>query len=215
MQYKNIEIKWLGHSGFLIKHNGINVYIDPFKISDTESKADLILITHGHYDHCSVEDLKKIIRRETRVIGPADILSQIRQIEEVNFKIAEPENVLDFEDIRINCTSAYNIDKHYHSRDESWMGYIIDFNGTKIYHAGDSDLIPEMEEIKCDVALLPVSGKFVMNSEEAVEAAEIIMPDLAIPIHFNSIIGTIGDAESFVALCKKKGINAMMMEKEI
>jgi L-ascorbate metabolism protein UlaG (beta-lactamase superfamily) len=216
MIYKNIELKWLGHSGFLIKFSGINVFIDPFKLSDNiNEKADLILITHSHYDHCSVEDIKKIIKQETVIIGPADILSQTRQIGDVNFKISGPEKNLDFKEIKIYCVPAYNTNKPYHSKDESWVGYIIDFLGTTVYHPGDSDVIPEMNNIRVNAAMFPVSGKFAMDYHEAAIAAEIIHPDLAIPMHWGTIIGTIDDAENFVKLCKGKGINAMVMEKEI
>ncbi len=215
MQYKNIDIKWLGHSGFLIKASGINVFIDPFKISDNiGEKADLILITHSHYDHCSVEDLKKIIKRGTMVVGPADILSQTRQIEDVNFKITEPGKSFDFKGIKIECVPAYNTNKPYHPKDESWVGYIIDFSGTTVYHPGDSDVIPEMNNIRVNAAMFPVSGKFAMDYHEAATAVEIIHPDLAIPMHWGTIIGTISDAENFVRLCKEKGINAVVMEKE-
>jgi len=213
MQYKNIEIKWLGHSGFLIQHDKINIFIDPFKIGNISEKADLILITHSHYDHCSVEDIKKIIKKETIVIGPADILSQTRQVGDVNFKIAEPGKSLDFKEIKINSVPAYNTNKPYHSKEEAWLGYIIDFSGTTVYHAGDSDIIPEMNNIKVNIALLPISGKFVMDYHEAAIAANIIKPDLTIPMHYDSIIGTINDAEQFVQLCKQKNINAIILEK--
>lgn len=213
MQYKNIEIKWLGHSGFLIQHDKINIFIDPFKIGNISEKADLILITHSHYDNCSVEDIKKIIKKETIVIGPADILSQTRQVGDVNFKIAEPGKSLDFKEIKINSVPAYNTNKPYHSKEEAWLGYIIDFSGTTVYHAGDSDIIPEMNNIKVNIALLPISGKFVMDYHEAAIAANIIKPDLTIPMHYDSIIGTINDAEQFVQLCKQKNINAIILEK--
>ena len=213
MQYKNIEIKWLWHSGFLIQHDKINIFIDPFKIGNISEKADLILITHSHYDHCSVEDIKKIIKKETIVIGPADILSQTRQVGDVNFKIAEPGKSLDFKEIKINSVPAYNTNKPYHSKEEAWLGYIIDFSGTTVYHAGDSDIIPEMNNIKVNIALLPISGKFVMDYHEAAIAANIIKPDLTIPMHYDSIIGTINDAEQFVQLCKQKNINAIILEK--
>ena len=212
MKYKNIEIKWLGHSGFLLKGNGQNIYIDPFKLNSYE-KADIILITHGHYDHFSVEDLRKIIKPGAKFIGPADILSQTRPIGAVNFEIAEPGKKIDYNGINIDCVHAYNINKSFHKKEEAWVGYIIKINGVRVYHAGDSDLIPEMKNIKADVALLPVSGKYVMTSEEASRAAEIIKPELAVPMHWGSVIGEKSDADNFVKLCKEKGINAMVLEK--
>jgi L-ascorbate metabolism protein UlaG (beta-lactamase superfamily) len=217
MQYKNIEIKWGGHSGFLIKHNGMNIFIDPFKLNEESSmfKADLILITHGHWDHFSVEDIKRIIKNDTKFIGPSEILSQTRQVKDgIDFEIAEPENKINFNEIIIEVVNAYNVNKPFHSKGDG-VGYVIDFSGVKVYHAGDTDVIPEMNNIKTDIALLPVSGKFTMTSDEAAKAAEIIHPDLAIPIHLGSHIGEKTDAERFVKLCKEKGINAKLIEKEI
>lgn len=214
MKYKNIEILWGGHSGFLIK-NGLNIYIDPYKLSSFDNKADIILITHGHYDHFSIEDLRKIIKPKTKFIGPADILSQTRQVGNLDFEIAEPGKKIELNGINVNCIKAYNINKNFHPKSEFWVGYIVDINGTKIYHAGDSDLIPEMNNIKADVALLPVSGKYVMDYHEAAKAADLIKPDLAIPMHWGSIIGDKNDADNFVKLCSEKGINAKILIKEI
>ncbi len=239
MEYKNLNIKWLGNSGFLIKHNGMNIYIDPIKLANFDNKADIVLITHGHYDHCSIEDIRKIIKHGTKIIGPAEVLSQTRQIKNsikafedgIDFEFAEAGKVLDFNGIKINCVHAYNINKPFHSKGDC-VGYVIDFPekssnfsgssnqgfadiGTIIYHAGDTDLISELQRIKADIALLPVSGKFTMTSDEAAKAAEIIKPDLAIPMHFGTIIGTKQDAERFVSLCNGKGIRALVMEKEI
>jgi len=215
MQYKNIEIKWLGHSGILILWNNMNIYIDPTKLTNFDKKADLILITHGHWDHFSVEDIKKIISSSTKIIGPSEVLSQSRQVKDgIDFEVCEPKKSFELSDLKINCVEAYNINKPFHSKGDS-VGYILSLAGTTVYHAADTDIIPEMQEIKCDIALLPISGKFVMTAPEAAKAAEIIHADLTIPIHWGNHIGTREDAEEFVRLCKQKGINALIMEKEI
>ena len=215
MQYKNLNIKWLGNSGFLIQFDSMNIYIDPIKLTNFNEKADLVLITHGHHDHFSVEDIKKILKNNTKMIGPPEILSQSRQVKDgIDFKIAEVGKNLNFNEMVISPVHAYNINKPFHSKGDG-VGYILDIDGTTIYHAGDSDIIPEMKEIKCDIALLPVSGKFTMTAEEAARAAEIIHSDLAIPMHYGTLIGTKEDAERFVSLCDGKGIKAMVMEKEI
>ena len=128
---------------------------------------------------------------------------------------------LDLGEIKISILPAYNIDKHFHPQDEGWVGYLVKMNGVIVYHAGDTDLIPEMQKLtghgQADrkfIALLPVGGRFTMTSEEAAEAAKLIKPDLAIPMHYGSIVGTEEDAEEFVEFCKEENINAKILEKE-
>ncbi|VVB78312.1 Beta-lactamase superfamily domain protein [uncultured archaeon] len=215
MRYKNIDLKWGGHSGFLIQFNSMNIYIDPLKLTNSNNKADLILISHGHWDHCSVQDIKNIIKAETKIIGPSEVLSQTRQVKDgIDFEVAEPGKSFEFNGININCVDAYNVNKPFHSKGDS-VGFILDFSGTTIYHAADTDIIPEMNSIRVDVALLPISGKFTMDFHEAARAASIINPDLAIPMHWGASIGTLTDAQNFVKLCKEKGISASILEKEI
>lgn len=211
MKYKDVEINWLGHSGFKIKKEFV-VYIDPFQINSNE-KADMILISHSHYDHCSIEDLKKIVKSTTIILGPPDILSNIRQLNDLRFEIFEPGKEFNFENINVKAVFAYNINKQFHPKDERWMGFVVDVNGIKIYHTGDSDFIPEMKNIKCDVALIPISGKFVMDVNEAVNAVLTIKPELVIPMHYGSIIGDKNQALEFVTKCKENKINAVILEK--
>jgi L-ascorbate metabolism protein UlaG (beta-lactamase superfamily) len=211
MNYKGIEIKWLGHAGFLIKNDKV-IYIDPFNIN-CEEKADLILITHSHYDHCSIEDLKKITKPESVILGPADIQSKIGQIGEgVNFRIMEPGRVEEL-GIKISAVPAYNLGKVFHPKENNWMGYIVEIGGSRIYHAGDTDKIPDMNGIKADICFFPIGGKFTMNADEATEAAEIIRPELVIPMHFGEIIGSEEDAKRFVEKCKKININAFILDR--
>lgn len=218
MKIDNIEIKWLGHSGFLIKNSKV-IYIDPYNIKDNSEKADLILITHSHYDHCSVADLKKIIKEGTKIIITADCQSKITRFDiPIEMQIVEPEQELVYNGIRISTLSAYNNDKPFHSKNEFWVGYLIKMNDLLIYHAGDTDVIPEMKKLtgynKKMIALLPVGGRFTMTAEEAVEAAKIIKPFLAIPMHYGSIVGTEEDAKEFKELCNEDGIRVEILEKE-
>jgi L-ascorbate metabolism protein UlaG (beta-lactamase superfamily) len=134
--------------------------------------------------------------------------------------VVEIGQEVDLGSIKISVLPAYNIDKHFHPQDEGWVGYLIKINGVLIYHAGDTDVIPEMQKLtgynqsdKEFVALLPIGGRFTMSVEEAVEAAKIIKPTLAVPMHYASIIGSEVDAEEFVELCKEEGINAQILEK--
>jgi L-ascorbate metabolism protein UlaG (beta-lactamase superfamily) len=220
MNIKGVEIRWLGHSGFLIR-NSKTIYIDPYNIKETDEKADIILLTHSHYDHCSVADIEKVVQAGTKIIAPADCQSKITRFEvPIEMEVIEVGRELDLGSIKIGALPAYNVDKHFHPKDEGWVGYLIKMNGVLIYHAGDTDVIPEMQKLtgynqpgKEFVALLPIGGRFTMSVEEAVEAAKIIKPTLAVPMHYASIIGNESDAQEFVELCKEEGINAQIIEK--
>ncbi len=222
MKIDGVELRWLGHAGFLIK-NSSNIYIDPYNIPDASEKADYILITHSHHDHCSFADINKIAKDGTKIICTADCQSMINKLRDVQIKmeIAEPNQEFDFGNLRISTVPAYNTDKSFHPKDEAWVGYIVKINGAIIYHAGDTDKIEEMQKLtgynqadKKLIALLPVGGKYTMNSEEAAEAAKTIKPFLAIPMHYGSIVGTKEDAEEFVKECAEAKISAEILEKE-
>ena len=221
MKINGIELRWLGHDGFLIK-NSKAIYIDPFNIKDGLEKADLILITHSHYDHCSLADMEKVVQEGTKVVCPADCQSTIAKFNvPIKIELIEPGQELDLGEVKVAAIPAYNIDKNFHPKEESWVGYVIKMNDCIIYHAGDTDLIPEMQKLtgykqqgKEFVALLPVGGRYTMTAEEAAEAANIIKPTLAIPMHWGNVIGTEEDAKEFVELCKEKGIGAEILEKE-
>lgn len=219
MKFKGIEIKWLGHDGFLIISSGKNIYIDPFEIKNNLPRADLILITHNHIDHCSLEDLSKIIRVGTKILLTPQCLSRVAKLgSSLDLEVVNVGDVKTFEDIKIKCVPAYNIGKEFHPKEEGYIGGIFDFGNIQIYHAGDTDLIPEMKTFNSQkkdfIALLPVSGKYVMNSEEAFNAAKIIHPTLAIPMHYGAIIGSISDAKNFKELCSTAGINIQILEKD-
>ncbi len=221
MNIGDIELRWLGHSGFFVK-NSKTIYIDPFNIKDGSEAADIILITHSHYDHCSFADIAKVAKEGTKIIVPPDCQSKITKLNaKVKLEIIEPGQEIDYGKTKILAVPAYNIDKHFHPKDEQWVGYVIKMDDVIIYHSGDTDVIPEMQKLtgykqpgKEFVALLPVGGRFTMSAEEAVEAAKIIKPTLAIPIHWGSMIGTEVDAKEFVDLCTESGINAKILEKE-
>jgi L-ascorbate metabolism protein UlaG (beta-lactamase superfamily) len=221
MNIGGVELKWLGHAGFLIK-NHKTIYIDPFKIKENSEKADIILITHSHYDHCSFADIKGIIKEGTKIVLTADSQSKITRAEiPVDIQIIAPNQELTFGEIKISAVPAYNIDKPFHPKEEEWVGYVIKMKDILIYHAGDTDFIPEMQKLtghkqpdKQFIALLPIGGRFTMSVDEAVEAAKLIKPALAIPMHYGGIIGSKEDAEEFVKQCKEEGINAVLLEKE-
>ncbi len=220
MQIKGTSVDWLGHSGFLIK-NSKTIYIDPYQIKEGHEKADIILITHSHYDHCSVADMQKIVKEGTKIVMTADCQSKITRFDvPIEMIIVETGQELDLNGIRITTIPAYNIDKHFHTKDEGWVGFMIRMGDVLIYYAGDTDLIPEMQKLtgysgsdKTFIALLPVGGRFVMTAEEASEAAKLIKPSLAIPMHYGTISGTLKDAEEFCELCSEHGIKTKILEK--
>lgn len=221
MKIGEIELKWLGHSGFLVRNHKV-IYIDPYNLKENSEKADLILLTHSHYDHCSIADIKNITKEGTKIVLTADSQSKITRLETpIDIHIVEPNQELTFGELKIATIPSYNLDKTFHAQGEGWVGYLIKMNDILIYHAGDCDLIPEMQRLtgykqpdKKFIALLPIGGKFTMNVEEAAEAAKLIKPSLAIPIHYGSIIGNKEDAEEFASLCKKEGIEVAILEKE-
>ncbi len=221
MKIGEVEIKWLGHAGFLIKNSKV-IYVDPYNIRDGSEKADLILITHSHYDHCSVADIQKIVKEDTKIILTADSQSKITRFDvPIKIEIIETGQEIDLHDVKISAVPAYNTDKHFHPKDEAWIGYLIKMNNVIIYHAGDTDVIPEMQKLtgyKQEgtefVALLPVGGRYTMTAEEAAEAAKIIKPNIAVPMHYGSIAGSEDDAKEFVELCEEVGIKAKILEKE-
>ncbi len=225
MIYRSIDIKWLGHSGFKIKNSQQKIiYIDPFKLSDEidYESADFIFITHSHYDHCSIEDIRKIARQGTIIIAPADVSSKLRHIEaQVEIKIADPTTKMDFEELGIKfwCLPAYNIEKPFHDKAEDWVGYILDFSGVLVYHAGDTDIIPEMKSLSTaniDLALLPIGGTYTMNAGEAAKAASAIKPKIAIPMHYGKIekTGDRNEATLFQKHCSVEGIEVKILEVE-
>lgn len=190
------NIHWLGHDAFRIEDQGKQIYIDPWKIPANAPKADYILVTHNHYDHFAPDDIARLSQATTKVISPADVAKEIKQ----NSMAMKPGEELTIDGLKIMAIPAYNIGKQFHPKDKNWLGFIITLSdGTTIYHAGDSDFIPEMKSLKADVALLPVSGTYVMTANEAIEAANTFKPKVVIPMHYGEIVGSENDARKFKA----------------
>jgi L-ascorbate metabolism protein UlaG (beta-lactamase superfamily) len=188
------SIHWLGHDTFKITGKTL-IYTDPFEIKTAHNsdKADLILITHEHRDHCSPLDIQKIIAPDTIIVATADCAKKL----ELPVTTVKPGDKLTIKGIDIEVVRAYNTNKKFHPRTNDWVGYIFTVEGQRIYLAGDTDHIDEMKDYRCDIALIPVSGTYVMTAAEAVKATLDINPKLAIPMHYGSIVGEPEDAEIY------------------
>lgn len=196
---KGIEV--LCHSSIKINKEKV-IYIDPYKIKDEAKDADLIFITHGHYDHYSEEDIDKIKKMDTIIVAPKDLLEKLLEygFEESCILCVEPDKKYKIDGISFETVPAYNINKQFHLKENKWVGYILELDENRYYIAGDTDVTEYNEKVKCDVVFVPVGGTYTMNAEEAAYLANKINPKIAVPIHYGSIIGTKQDAEKFVNL---------------
>lgn len=208
---KMIEnIKWLGHASILIEKDGKHIYIDPWKLKSDTPKADVICITHSHYDHCSIQDINKIVTEKTTVIATSDSLEKINKGIK---KTITPSTEIDLGWIKVQGIPAYNIGKPFHPKSNNWVGFLIKFSDSSVYIAGDTDFIPEMKNVKATIAIVPVGGTYTMNAEEAAKAVNIINPEVAIPIHYGDIVGSKNDAERFASLVKSAQVKILTPEK--
>jgi L-ascorbate metabolism protein UlaG (beta-lactamase superfamily) len=196
-------IHWYGQSAFRIEDSTKQIFIDPFRLpNNIETKADIILITHGHYDHFSPDDIEKIRTRKTIIITTQDVAEKLNG-NKGNIFTLKPDQTVESGMIKITAVPAYNIDKKFHPKTNNWVGFVIHLsNGLIVYHAGDTDAIPEMESIKTDVAIVPIGGTYTMTAEEAAKIINIMQPKVSIPMHYGSIVGTAKDADTFKKLVK-------------
>lgn len=192
------KIAWLGHDGFRIDAEK-TIYFDPYEISGGK-KADIILITHEHFDHCSPDDVSKIQQNDTVIVTEKDSAGKLSG----DMRVVAPGERLTVDGVKIEAVPAYNVNKKFHLKANGWLGFIVEIEGVRVYHAGDTDFIPEMKDFQTDIALLPVSGTYVMTADEAVEAALAIDPRIVIPMHYGSIVGGDQDAVKFRDALREK-----------
>ncbi|MGD0422035.1 MAG: MBL fold metallo-hydrolase [Candidatus Bathyarchaeia archaeon] len=214
-EFNGVKLTWLGHDGFRIE-DGQVIYIDPYEIEGGVA-ADLILISHEHDDHCSLNDLKKLVTSKTVLVAHSQSKNKLSKLPAKELKIAKPGDKLALGSVTVEAVPAYNTNKFrepgklFHPKEDGKLGFIVTVKGVRIYHAADTDHITEMKGMMPDIALLPVSGTYVMTAKEAAEAAASIKPKVAVPMHYASIVGSAKDAEDFKKLAK---CEVRIMQKE-
>jgi len=207
LEHNGVKITWLGHDSFRIS-NGKTVYIDPYQLKTT-GKADVLLISHEHFDHLNLDDIKKVASNNTSVVTASQCSEELKKVKVKEVVILKPGENVKVQEIEIEAVAAYNTNKinpatgkPFHPKEDNKLGFVVTVNNVRIYHAGDTDAIPEMSKVKTDIALLPVSGTYVMTADEAAQATKMIKPQIAIPMHYGAIVGSIKDAEKFKQLVK-------------
>ena len=207
---ENIQV--LCHSSIKISKEKI-IYIDPFKIDKEYNDADIIFITHDHYDHYSEEDIDKVCKQDTVIIIPETLLAKVlkKGFKQDYIITIKPNQNYMIEEIKFETIPAYNINKNFHPKENEWVGYIIEINNCRYYIAGDTDMTPENKAVKCDVAFVPVGGTYTMDFKEAANLINEVKPKIAVPIHYGSIVGKKQDAVEFIKLINPtiKGIDLM------
>ena len=176
-------------SSIKIKDSKI-IYFDPFKITDKLNDADIIFITHDHYDHLDIESINNVKKDKIE-----NNLFQENKIIMVN-----PNEEYEILGYKVKTIPSYNINKKFHPKENKYVGYIITINNEDIYIAGDTDITEEMANVECDIALIPIGGTFTCTYEEAAEFINKIKPKYVIPIHYGSIVGSLSDGEKFQKL---------------
>lgn len=196
---ENIQV--LCHSSIKINEGKV-IYFDPFKINKQYNDADIIFITHDHYDHYSEEDIDKVIKPDTIIVIPEGMQVKLlkKGVRNSNIITVEPEKTYVVEGLKFETIPAYNVNKAFHPKDNGWVGYILEIDGIRYYIAGDTDITEENKRVKCDIAFVPVGGTYTMDFKEAAELVNEIKPKVAVPIHYGSIVGTSEDAINFQKL---------------
>lgn len=196
---ENVEV--LCHSSIKISKDKV-IYIDPFRIDKNYNDADIIFITHDHYDHYSEEDIDKIIKEGTTFIIPEELLTKllVKGYNRNDIITVEPGKQYMTQGIKFETIPAYNTNKQFHPKENDWVGYVIEIKGIRYYIAGDTDITEENRKVKCDVALVPVGATYTMDFKEAAQLINEIKPKVAIPTHYADIVGTKQDATDFIRL---------------
>ena len=191
-------IKVLCHSSIKFEKEQV-IYFDPYKINENYNDADIIFITHSHYDHFSEEDILKVKKEETKIVVPEDLYNKSFKLkfDESNILIVKPNEEYEVNNIKFKTIPAYNVNKNFHPKTNNWVGYIITLDNVSYYIAGDTDITEENRKVKCDVAFVPIGGTYTMTAKEAANLVNEIKPKIAVPIHYGLIVGSKEDEEIF------------------
>ncbi|MDA4123041.1 MAG: MBL fold metallo-hydrolase [Thaumarchaeota archaeon] len=214
--FGRVKVHWLGHDSFVLVGSK-TIVIDPFQAKG-DYKADVLLISHEHGDHLSPDDIKRFRTPSTRVIAPKVAQSELSKLD-LNVAYLPPNSKTTLEGVTVETLPAYNLTKFrepgkvFHPKEDGRLGFIVTLDGVRFYHAGDTDAIPEMKTVDVDVALLPVSGTYVMTADEAAQAAGWMKAKVLVPMHIGSVVGTRADAEKFRGLIGNKA-EVVILEKE-
>jgi L-ascorbate metabolism protein UlaG (beta-lactamase superfamily) len=214
--YEGLEFRWTGHDGFRITDlkNKRKIYVDPFQLSEKHKikDADIVLVSHDHFDHLSIEDLNDSVTSTTEIVAAKECLGKLQDLPAGRTTTLNPGERASPRGLVVEAIRAYNTNKKFHPKEDNKIGFVITVDGHRIYHSGDTDIIPEMSGLNPDIVLLPVSGTYVMTADEAARATdEFIKPrKFAIPMHYGSIVGSEEDANKFktaVRTCEVRILN--------
>ncbi len=205
-------VHWLGHASFRIEIRHKVLYIDPWELKVGAPKADVILITHDHHDHCSPEDVERLTKSDTFIVATASCLEKLG-CDSAKSLTVEPGQRANVAGVGIRAVPAYTVDKRFHPAEAGGVGYLIELEEGLLYHSGDTDVIPEMDGLTMDVALLPIGGTYTMNVQEAVEAVRRLKPRVVVPMHYGRIVGELDDAHRFAELVEEAEV-AILPEED-
>ena len=196
---ENIEV--FTQSSIRVTDGKRRIYIDPFQMREAPKDADFILITHDHYDHFSPEDIEKVSTGKSVLIVPVKMIPQAENLASIVGEIHSvmPSEHYGISGLEFDTVAAYNNLKPFHPKNAGWVGYILKISDQRIYISGDTDVNRDNRDVKCDIALVPIGGKFTMDANKAAEFINTIKPAVAIPTHYGSIVGKKEDAEVFAA----------------
>jgi L-ascorbate metabolism protein UlaG (beta-lactamase superfamily) len=196
-----MKITWLGHATFKIKTFGKTIYIDPYVLPRNADLADIILITHDHYDHCDPAKVNEIRTDRTQIVTTGKAARKF----EGNIKTMKAGDKIEIERIKIHAVPAYNLSKPFHPKGDG-IGFIVESEGKRVYHTGDSDFVPEMNSLQgLTAVLIPIGGTYTMDIDKAVEAVLAMKPQIAIPMHYNFMEGLQANAKEFKEKVESKG----------